>query len=336
MNNYDPVRRLQEDISKVAAYSRGRADETAGRIDQLVRVIEALKGQRSGAGTAPGVVRVEDIPGRRVPFTLLMDIPIPSNTTTTQQQSVTISQEGPFVAVRRMATFMSALEYQVQVPDQSQNMPPGPLRGGNPRFVGRSFGRYRPIHSAWDIMDAQHNDTAGVDAILLAIAAGFGGAAPFLTLAGFPSFPASASSFRTMEFDGRLAVINAGSSYPRQNISVPSSMWTTEINSPFDLGALDFFERGETLTVFVTPNHVNNPPAGNVTGEFIFNFGSTPEWPFVDGQYDPHEGIATPVPIDFSGGGDPVLLTTDPVSRLPDGLMTVGWEGYRIIQPVAP
>jgi hypothetical protein len=333
MNNYDPVRRLQEDISKVAAYSRGRADETASRIDQLVRVIEALKGQRSGAGTAPGVVRVEDIPGRRVPFTLLMDIPIPSNTTTTQQQSVTISQEGPFVAVRRMATFMSALEYRVELPVDSETPPQHIFNGGQARFVGRSFGRYRPIHSAWDIMDAQHNDTAGVDAVLAAI--NILGGSPFLSLSGFPSFPQAASSFRTMEFDGRLAVINAGSSYPRQNISVPSSMWTTEINSPFDLAALDFFERGETLTVFVTPNHVNNPPAGNVTGEFIFNVGSNPQWPFVDGQYDPHEGIATPGIIDLSVD-PPTPIVTDPVTRLPDGLMTVGWEGYRIIQPVAP
>jgi hypothetical protein len=332
MNNYDPVRRLQEDISKVAAYSRGRADETASRIDQLVRVIEALKGQRSGAGTAPGVVRVEDIPGRRVPFTLLMDIPIPSNTTTTQQQSVTISQEGPFVAVRRMATFMSALEYRVELPLESDFQKI--FNGGQARFCGRSFGRYRPIHSAWDIMDAQQDPAgAGVNVAALVISFLSGGTIPY-TFAGFPSFPASASSFRTMEFDGRLAVINAGSSYPRQNISVPSSMWTTEINSPFDLGALDFFERGETLTVFVTPNHVNNPPAGNVTGEFIFTSGSNPQWPFVDSQYDPHEGIATPSPLTF--GVDPPIITADPVTRLPDGLMTVGWEGYRIIQPVAP
>jgi hypothetical protein len=30
------------------------------------------------------------------------------------------------------------------------------------------------------------------------------------------------------------------------------------------------------------------------------------------------------------------VSTTDAVQRLPDGILTIGWEGYRIIQPVGP
>lgn len=135
-----------------------------------------------------------------------------------------------------------------------------------------------------------------------------------------------------MEFDGRIEVINAGSSYPRQNISVPSSMWSPQINAPQELGALDFFERGEIITVKVQPTHVNNPPAGNADGLNIFGITG---WPFLAGQYDPHEGIVTPSGFAFIDGSM-IRIGTDPITRLPDGILTIGWEGYRIIQPVGP
>ena len=36
--------------------------------------------------------------------------------------------------------------------------------------------------------------------------------------------------------------------------------------------------------------------------------------------------------------GDPQLpnVTTDPVTRLPDGFIIIGFHGYRIIQPPGP
>jgi hypothetical protein len=145
-----------------------------------------------------------------------------------------------------------------------------------------------------------------------------------------------------MEFDGRVTIINAGSSYPRQNISVPTSMWTPYVNAPFELGALDFFERGEVLSISVQPTHVNNPPAGNADGECVFPAAATAGflgYPFVAGQYDAHEGVCTPNGVVMGDGGevnDWEPSSSDPVARLPDGVLTIGWEGYRIIQPIAP
>lgn len=308
-------------------------DGVAKRVAELHGAVEAIKGMRSGGfEDGPGIKRIENIPGRRVPFTLLLDIPIGAGVTSVQQASTTISQEGPFVAITRMAAFQSAFEAQYSNPNT----------GSVARFAGRSFGRYRPIHSAWDLGDSTH-PTPDPSGWLQTIILGLGGSLPSQLSSGVPAATSSASAFRSMEFDGRISVINAGSSYPRQNIPVPSAMWSKSINEGVPLGSLDFFERGEVLTIQVAPNHVNNPSAGNVDGNLIFGsifgpFTSASSWPFLAGQYDPHEGIATPDLLTGvePGQGDPVTISADPITRLPDGILTIGWEGYRIIQPVAP
>ena len=139
------------------------------------------------------------------------------------------------------------------------------------------------------------------------------------------------AGFRTMELDALISVIVQGASYPRQNYPVPSSFWSTQINAPVDLGALDFFERGEQITVRVSPTHPNNPSYGNVTGESIFGAGSG--WPFLAGQFDPQEGIMTPSPFTTNPSA---TIDSDPIVRLPDGILTVAWEGYKIVQPIGP
>jgi hypothetical protein len=331
-------------VRKATAEQLGVFDARLGELSKIAQALAATRAGGEGINwerrTDRGIVRIEDIPGRRVPFTLLMDIPIGNNTTSQREQSVTISQEGPFVAVKRMATFQSSLQFQVT------------SGSATAIFAGRSFGRYRPIHSAWDIFDA--HGQAGYDGSLvfrdLVRSAGAidlsqpisgtpAGTAPFPVILGAPPIVSAVSNFRTMEFDGRILVINAGSSYPRQNISVPSSMWSPQINAPQELGALDFFERGEIITVQVQPNHVNNPPAGNANGNTLFNLGAaaTP-FPFENGQYDPHEGIATLSGLTVTAVGPRQVggLATDIIQRLPDGILTIGWEGYRIIQPVGP
>jgi hypothetical protein len=331
------IRALQEDFNKKFANLGGHLrrrddilDTASRRLGEISAAVDVLKSTRVGIDEAPGLVRIENIPGRRVPFTYLVDIPIGSNTTSIQQASLTISQEGPFVAVKRMATFQSAYEFQVNTIDQVISSPA--------RYAGRSFGRFRPVHSAWDLLDGQvqqpYIDRQG----LLTSSAT---PEPLFESDGIVSYTRSHSSFRTMEFDGRIAVINAGSSYPRQNIPVPSSFWSTSINAPMELGALDFFERGEVITFQVSPTHVNNPPAGNADGPNILGGqllgAGAVGWPFLQGQYDPQEGIVTPAAWDYNSETETTgTELSDPIVRLPDGILTLGYEGYRIIQPVAP
>lgn len=262
-------------------------------LNNLSQAMSNLRGQ--GSGDPEHIRYVEQIPGRRIPFDLLVNIPIGANIASEQPASTTISQDGPFVAVARYATFQSALEYSVT----SES-------GQVSSFQGRSFGRFRPIHSAWDLNDSQvMNPLAGA-------------AAPGTGAAIFAS-PSNHSSFRTMQFDGIIRFQNQGSGFLRQNIGLPSTFYTDQINSTFPLGALDFFERGEVLEWKVTPLHVNNPSLGNASG-----FASGGFYPFIGSQYDVHEGIVDPLVEDQE---------TDLVTRLPQGILSIGFHGYRIIQP---
>lgn len=339
-------REFDQKMNRSAGGMRKMLDEKNAYVDQklseLSEISKALLVERSGGPVSigyqrdegnivrPGMIRIEDIPGRRVPYVLMLEIQIENNTTSIRESSVTISQDGPFVAVKRMAIFQSAHEFRVTDPET----------GLAATFAGRSNGRFRPIHSAADFMDSQHNAIADTATWWLSFFSNPGIVAGTELPSGVLGLPSNMSSFRTMEFDGRVEMINAGSSYPRQNRPIPSAWWTSFVNSPWELGALDFFERGEVITVRVLPTHVNNPPAGNVDGACVFpvtgNGGTG--FPFLDGQYDSHEGICTPDALTL-GTTDPLLpnvIAVDPVVRLPDGIFVVGFEGYRIIQPVGP
>ena len=267
-------------------------------MNSLSQVMSQLKGERSGD---PEHVRyIEQIPGRRIPFDLMVNIPIGANITAEQQASTTISQDGPFIAVARYAVFQSAYTFSFTDPGS----------GNVTNFQGRSFGRLRPVHSVSDLLDGQQP----LQPIVGVAAPGTG--------AGIFASPSNNSNFRTMEFDGAVTFQNQGSGFQRQNTQLPSNFYVQELNSPFPLGALDFFERGEVLSWRVTPLHVNNPPAGSV-----FGFAAGGFYPFVDSQYDVHEGILDPF-IDAQ--------QTDPVARLPEGILIIGFHGYRIIQPPGP
>ncbi len=245
----------------------------------------------------PHIQRVENIPGRRIPFDCLVDIPLLSTATTVQQQTITITQEGPFVAVARCATLLSAASFTVRNED-----------GSTGRFQARSFGRYRPIHSAWDLNDGQPFSQVTMPMV----APGTG--APFM------ASPSNQASFRSMQGDFRILVENAASSIPRSNLEVPSTFWSRAINEPWELAALDFFERNEVITIKVLPLHPANPQYGNVqqfaTGNALY--------PTLASQFDCVEGIDDHVIND---------ATTDPVTRVYDSVLTIGFHGYRILQP---
>jgi len=133
--------------------------------------------------------------------------------------------------------------------------------------------------------------------------------------------PSNESSFRSMEGDFMIKFVEGSTSYPRSNISVPSTLWTRQINSPFDLGALDFFERGDVITFSVLPLHPNNPQYGNAFG----GAAGDANYPFVTSQWDSVEGIQDAV--------NAAAGATDPITRLPNATIIIGFHGYRIVQP---
>lgn len=312
---------LRQQVGYAASQARQAMDEVAQTKGEHARLVQdllrqqrdisnlnqALASVKAGGAKGPGmspndhVLYIENIPGRRVPFDMLVDIPIGANVTSQQQGTITISQDGPFVAVARYATFQSALRFTKT----------DPTTGASAQFLGRTFGRQRPVHSVADYQDA----VAGVFSPVAGIAFPGTGAPIFAS-------PSSMSGFRSMEFDGDVIMMNQGSAYPRSNIRVPSAFYMAEVNTPFQLGALDFFERGETIQWQVTPLHANNPSAGNLSG---FTAGGI--FPFIDAGYDPQEGINDAL--------NPVA-TADPVQRLPEGILRIGLHGFRIIMPPGP
>lgn len=304
MPQYD-LNRLQQTADYAARSVRGlgqaqqQSDQRASALEQTVqdlqRLVNSLQATRGGN---PGVQYIENIPGRRIPFDYLVDIVIGPNTVAVQQGTITIDQDGPFVAVTRMATFVS--QYGFQRTD--------PVSGQTATFNGRSFGRYRPIHSAWDLNDGQPPSE-----VVKAVA--FPG-----TGAPYVASVSNASPFRSMQPDFRIKFENQGSSFPRGNLQVPSTFWTKSINDAFDLGALDFFERGEVMLFNVLPLHANNGAFGNISG-----FGApNPNQPFIDSQWDRVEGI--------NDQNDAAAGAVDPITRAPQGILTIGFHGFKIIQ----
>lgn len=298
------ARRLESQMSDPRELAQLRKDHELV-MQHLKDLSNVLSSVRMGNGSGfhpndPDIIRVENIPGRRVEFDFLTEIPIAENDLSERQGTITIDQSGPFIAVERYCTFLSQFQAQFLDPESGEALP----------FLGRSNGRFRPVHSMWDIMDG-HLPPEVVRAIAM-------------PGTGDPSYasPSNHSPYRTMEFDGRLTIRAMSNSYPRSNISVPSCFWTTSVNSPFELGCLGFYGRAEVLDIRVTPTHVNNPPAGNLQG-----YGAGGVFPFLDSQYDHHEGISDPL--------NPALVAgnPDPVTRLPRGIFIVGLHGYRIIQP---
>lgn len=297
----EAVRGLQGDTALI----RQAMDRQTRDLQNVANALQGVQGSGGspsyGNGNVSDHVRfIESIPGRRIPFDLACSIPIGSAQIAETQGTKTISQDGPFVAVARMAIFQSAFQFALRDPSTQ-------AQAG---FQGRSFGRYRPVHSAWDLNDGQPGPQPSQ-------ALAFPG-----TGAPIYASPSNHSSFRTMEFDGLIEMLNQGAAYPRSNEPIPSAFWTDAINSPWQLGALDFFERGETIQWKVRPTHVNNPPAGNVAG-----FAAGGLYPFLSSQFDVHEGVSDPINQ---------VATTDPITRLPDGILIVALHGFRIIQPPGP
>lgn len=295
------VHGLGADVASV----RRELERQAREYQNLHGAMQGLSGSgggKLGNGNVSEHVRyIESIPGRRFEYDFIVTIPIVANSIQQNQGTKTVTQDGPFVAVARYATFQSAAQFAVT----------DPTTGLAATFQGRSYGRFRPVHSAWDLGDA------GAGVFQPATPPAFPGT-------GSPYYAAASnhSSFRSMEFDGLIEFLNAGSGYFRSNDPVPSAFYSESINSVFQLGALDFFERGESLQWKATPTHVNNPPAGNLQG-----YGAGGSYPFLASQYDVHEGIKDTL---IAG------QTTDPVTRLYDGFLIVGFHGFRIVQPPGP
>lgn len=284
-------------------------DINAQQAQQLAQLSGLVQGLKVGGGktASPGVgdvgrpdmLTIEEIPGRRVPYDLTIQIGVPDAQTSPLNGSYVLSMDGPFIAVARYATFVSSYTFQVTT-ESSQD-----------RYTGRTWGRQRPISSVLDLMDAIPGWVDGLTSEL----DGECPATPPAT--AVTSRPASRSPSRSMVFDGYIEI--QSSVYPRQNQQVPSSLWAPGFNQLLQLPCLDYWEKGETIEVKVDPSHQNNPAGGNIQSLL----GSMP---FLNGQFDGHEGVMEPAWQCTPG-------QADVVARRPAGILILGFLGFKILQP---
>lgn len=297
-------------------------------------------------------VSLGEIKGRFVPFDTFVEIPIPNDASSAIEGTLKVSMEGPFVAARRYAVFLSQYSYQVTFSN-----------GTTAVFKGRTNGRFRGVSSNTDVCDAlrafeQPNQYQpsylgavwdGSAALPVGNPAGVNPAStdPTNMLPNFPGTgrpllvsPLSMSGGRSMNFDGTIAIEPQGAQFRRQNIPVPSSLWNDGENGPVDLACYDVLEPGEEVIVRVNPLHINNPAYGNISSLVALNANYTynsatgvaandplpvGSWPFLQSQFDGHEGINDETLL-----GD-ASVDVDRVVRIADGVLVIGYMGFRII-----
>jgi phosphoribosyl-AMP cyclohydrolase len=302
-----------------------------------------------------GYQSLDQIVGRQIVYDLICTIPVIDGQPGPVRNTMYVTPDGPFCAVARYMTFMSSHSVQVTT------------SAGTSAFYSRSNGRFRPVSSSSDIMDAvrafeQANQyqpaylgTAVVGGAALAVANPIGvnpnstdvtNMLPNWPGNGRPIYasPLSMAAQRTMSFDGLVSIETRASATRRQEQPVPSTFWTDRDGGMVALPTIDVFEPGEIIDVVVEPTHPNNPAYGNIQNLFYFNTGAGYD------DYDSATGIAAnnPAPVgqfpslagQFDGheGTDAASLpratanTKDPASRNATGYLTVGYIGYRILQ----
>ena len=302
MPTWQEVVQNAQNQANAAARMARETQQAVQNLQGMIRnaVQESVKQQMAinMPGTRAAMKYVDDIPGKRVAFDMLCSIPVAADNSGPFSQSMYVTPDGYFVATHRFAVFLSSFVFQITDPDTNETA----------QFNGRSNGRYRPVHSACDIMDAMNgwNEPVGV--------ADPGDGTVQI------EHTTNRSPFRTMEFDGTVEVIVRDSDYRRQNNPIPTAIWAPGFDLIQKLPVPDVFRPGTTVDVNLQSNHTNNPAAGNIQTVV----GALP---YLDGQYDGHEGIGYTAAVQSQ--------TADQVTRRPDGIFVCGYLGYRILTPAS-
>lgn len=282
-------------LNSVAAMARAAQDSASAMRGEMDQAVKRAMAQYM-PGIRAGMRDVDSIPGKRVPFDMIVSIPVAADSPGPYSSTGFVSPDGYFVATHRYATFLSEFTFQVTSEGNETAL-----------FQGRSNGRYRPVHSACDLMDAQQGWNPAV------------GAADPGTGVWQVDHVSNRSGFRSMLFDGLIEVVARDSDYRRQSNPVPSSLWAPGFGGIMELPVPDVFRPGTSIEFNLQANHTNNPAGGNIQSVV----GALP---YLDGQFDGHEGIGYSAAVE-SG--------TDAVTRRPDGVFVCGLFGYRILSPGA-
>jgi hypothetical protein len=181
---------------------------------------------------------VEDIPGKRVPYTMNFEINIPGPTTPSvsvagQRLSDTkqVSMDGPFVCTSYMSAFLMKTFSVGPYGDESAGRPNDPPAGTE--IITPLSGRFRPVASTADPFAGAY---IGPDV------------GP-LTIAGAQAV----QTFRPGAIDFLYEIADEGVDRLRQNqVPTPSRYLYSEFDRPNYLPVTDFFERGSSIRFSAT------------------------------------------------------------------------------------
>lgn len=198
---------------------------------------DKLEIQRLGEWVQKAAKRIryiEDIPGKRIPYTMNFEVSLPSLANVAnpvgariraQQQ---VSMDGPFVGTMLLGAFrMQTFSLGPDSPP-TNNMPPL-----GEEVLTPLTGRFRPIASTGDGFAGAY--------------IGPGTGTPTLIDA------ALVNTYRPGEIDFLWEYADEGTDRDRQNqIPTPSRYLFSENDRPFYLAVSDFFERGSTIAFYIT------------------------------------------------------------------------------------
>jgi hypothetical protein len=181
---------------------------------------------------------VEDIPGKRVPYTMNFEINIPGPTTPSvsvagQRLSDTkqVSMDGPFVCTSYMSAFLMKTFSVGPYGDESAGRPNDPPAGTE--IITPLSGRFRPVASTADpFAGAYIGPDVGPS-----------------TIAGAQAV----QTFRPGAIDFLYEIADEGVDRLRQNqVPTPSRYLYSEFDRPNYLPVTDFFERGSSIRFSAT------------------------------------------------------------------------------------
>lgn len=176
---------------------------------------------------------IEDIPGKRVPYTMNFEIELPSQAN--QQAPVgarlratqQVSMDGPFVGTQLLAAFRMRTFSLGPTEDRPNDPPAGE------EVLTPLTGRFRPVASSADGFSGAY------------IGPGFG--------ANTIVDASLVNTFRPGEIDFLWEYADESTDRDRQNqIPTPSRYLFSENDRPFYLAVSDFFERGTTVAFYAT------------------------------------------------------------------------------------
>lgn len=233
------LRRLEEQHARFQAQIKALTKRTTDLLSSSESDKMEMKRLRDAVKKAQDRIRyVEDIPGKRIPYTMNFEINIPGPTTPSvsvagQRLSDTkqVSMDGPFVCTGYMAAFLMKTYSLGPFGDESAGRPNDPPAGTE--IITPLSGRFRPVASTVDPFAGSY----------------IGPYVGPVTVAGAQAV----QTFRPGIIDFLFEIADEGVDRLRQNqVPTPSRYLYSEFDRPSYLPVSDFFERGSSIRFAAT------------------------------------------------------------------------------------